>query len=290
MWFWLAFASAFFGALEIILSKQSLKKVSAAVLTWALLALTIPILFIISLYEGFPTFNITFLIAAIGSTLTYVFGRTIVNETLKHNLISKIFPLTAFSGVFTYLFGLVILSETLRLIPVLGLLLVIFGSYILNVDQMKEDILRPFKLLFTTKVSLLFLFAVMITSLTAIFDKMGILNTNPSSPVFVMLTQNVMMSTLLTIYLITRQSKTWVLELKQNFGILFLVSIIFLVASYFAFTAYIDGPAALVLGIKRLQIFFILLMGYLFFKDKPTKHVWVATAIMIFGALLIKIG
>ena len=51
-----------------------------------------------------------------------------------------------------------------------------------------------------------------------------------------------------------------------------------------------DGPVALVIGVKRLQIFFMLLMGYLFFKDKTTKHIWVATFIMVLGVLMIRLG
>lgn len=291
MWFWLAFISSVLGAVDVILNKKSLDKVSAPVLSWSLFTLSIPPLFYFVLKDGIPEINQIFLAGTIGSSLAFVFARTIINHNLKQNLISKIFPLTAFSGIFTYVFGLILLSESIKLIPILGLISVIFGSYVLNADEAKEDVLKPFKLLFKTKASIFFMIAIMMGSITAIFDKLALNNTVPQSPAFTMLIEQIIMSFVLTVYLLTREKKTWIIELKNNFGILFLNSIIFLVVGFFVFYAYKEsGPVALVLGIKRLQIFFILLMGYIFFKDKPIKHSWIATAIMIVGVLMIKLG
>jgi drug/metabolite transporter (DMT)-like permease len=79
-------------------------------------------------------------------------------------------------------------------------------------------------------------------------------------------------------------------EVKGNFKLLFANSVLYLVVSFLVFSAFIGAPVALVMAIKRLQIFFILILGLIFLKDKPTKHAWIATAIMAFGALLIKLG
>lgn len=222
--------------------------------------------------------------------MTFVLGKTIVNDALKNGLLSKIIPLTSFGGVFIYIFGLIFLSESLRPIPILGLLLVIFGSYILNVDQAREDLFKPFKLLFSNKASLLVILGTMFTALTAVFDKMSLLNTNPVSPLFLILIEQVVMSIFLGSYILRREKVTWFTEVKNNFGILFLNSLVFLVVAYFVFVSYTDGPVALVIGIKRLQILFVLLLGYLFLKDKPAKHLWIAVSVMILGTVLIKIG
>ena len=291
MWFWLALFAAVLGAVDVILSKKILHKVSAAVLTWSLFTLTIPILIYLVLREGIPTLNQFFFIGVLGSSLVFVFSKTIGSGILKKNLISKILPLTSFGGVFTYIFGLIFLSESIRLIPLLGLLSIIFGSYILNADQAREDFLKPFKLIFLRKESLLFLLAIMLGSLKVILDKWALGNTVPTSPIFTILIEQIIMSTMLGAYMVGKESKTWTVEIKKNFGLLFLNSIVFLITGLLVFYAYaFGGPVALVIGVKRLQIFFILVMGYLFFKDKPTKHTWIATAIMILGVLMIKLG
>lgn len=290
MWFWLAFGSAVLGSVDVILNKQCLNKVSAAVLTWSLFALTLPIIAYLALKGGAPNFNVIFFAAVAGSSLTFVFAKTITNETLKQNSVSKVFPLTAFSGVFTYIFGLLLLSETIRPIPLIGLFSVVFGSYILNADQAREDLLRPFKLLFLTRASVLFLIAIMLGSLTAVFDKLGVINTNPTNPAFMIFVEQAVMSALLFGYMARKESNTWVVQLKDNFRILILNSLVFLVVTLLVFNAYVDGPVALILAIKRLQIFFVLVLGYLFFKDKPTRHAWIATLIMFMGVLMIKLG
>lgn len=131
----------------------------------------------------------------------------------------------------------------------------------------------------------------MLGSLTAIFDKLGLTNTHPTSPVFIILIEQIIMTIFLSGYLITKENKTWMPQLKNNFWLLFFNSLVFLVVGLFVFNSYdTGGPVALVLGVKRLQIFFILLLGYLFFKDKPTRHSWLATLIMILGVLMIKLG
>lgn len=290
MWFWLAFGSAILGALEIILSKHALKKVSPSLLTWSVFVLTLPILIPITLYQGIPSINTLFLIGVVGSSLTFVFGKTIFNDALKNGLVSQILPLTAFTGFFTYIFGLLILSESLRIIPVLGLITILVGSYILNVDQAKEDILEPFKLLVRTKKALLLLAAILLGSITAILDKIGVQNTFPQNPTFVIFSEQIIQSAFVTAYLIKKGRKTWIPPLKENFRLLFLISLIYLAISFLVLFAYTDGPVALVLGIKRLQIFFILIMGYIFLKDKPTRESWVATMIMILGVLMVRLG
>lgn len=290
MWFWLALGSAVLGAVEIILSKKILGRVSPALLSWSFFVLTLPIVIAIAFFQGIPQINSLFLIGVIGSSLFFVVARTLFNQALQNNLVSQLLPLTAFSGVFTYIFGLFMLSESLRILPLIGLFSVIIGSYILNADQAKEDLLKPFKLLMEAKGSLFFLIALLLGSITAIFDKMGVKNTFPENPTFVILSEQVMQSVLMSAYLFKAESKTWLPSLKQNFLMLFLMSVIFLAVSFFVFYAYIQGSVALVIGIKRMQIFFILIMGYFFLKDRPTRHSWIATIIMILGVVLIRLG
>jgi len=290
MWFWLAFCSAITGAIEIILNKKALNKVSTTVLTWSLFTLSLPLIAYFALKNGLPSLNQMFFLGVTASSLTFIFSKNITNETLKNNLVSKVFPLTAFSGFFTYVFGLLFLSESLKLIPVVGLVFTVIGSYILNADQAKEDFLKPFKLLFTNKTSLLFLFAIMLNSLTAIFDKVGIKNTQPINSAFVLLIEDVIMITILTVYLLKKEQKKWIREFKDNFGILLANGFIYSISVLLVFSAFTCGPVALVLGVKRLQIFFILIFGYVFLKDKPTKYSWIAAIVMTLGTLMIKIG
>jgi len=289
MWFWLALASAVLGSVDVILNKKVLHKVSSTVFVWAIYTFTLPLLAYLVWREGVPVINSQFFLGVFGSSLIYIFAKTITSETLKQNLVSKILPLTAFNGVFTYLFALLFLSESIRLIPLLGLLSVVLGSYVLNLDKAKEDFLKPFKLIFLKKESIIYLLAIMLGSVTSTFDKLALKSTSPASPIFTVFIEQIILSIMLSIYM--SKNQTWAMEVKKNFGFLLINSINSLVIILLVFNAYdYGGPVALVVGVRRLQIFLVLLMGYLFFKDKPTKHVWIATAIMVLGVLLIKLG
>lgn len=291
MWFWLALFSAVLGAVDVILSKKALHGVSAAVLAWFLFASTIPILILLAYFEGVPVLSLHFFVAVIASSLIFLFAKMITNGALKRNLVSKIMPLSSFGGFFTYIFGLIFLGETIRPVPLFGLFSVILGAYILNADQAREDFFKPFKLIFLRKESLIFILAVMMSSFTAILDKSAIASTIPSSPIFTLLIEQIIMSVFLGAYLIKREKKSWVGEIKNNYLVLVLNSAVFLGQGLLVFYAYnLGGAAALVVGVRRLQLFLILLMGYIFYKDKPTKHTWIATAIMILGVLMIKLG
>ncbi len=290
MWFWLALGSAVLGAIDLILNKKLVHRVSPALLSWALFTLPLPIMIPFAMLSGIPAINTLFLIGVIGSSLTFVFAKTLFNGALKNNIVSQILPLTAFAGLFSYIFGLILLSESLRFIPVLGLVAIVAGAYILNADQAREDIFRPFKLLFNTRGALLLLASIILGSLTVILDKMGVINTFPKNPIFVIICEQVIQSAFMTGYLIKKEGRIWIPSLKRNFNLLFLNSLLYLAISFLVLYAYIDGPAALVTGIKRLQIFIALTLGIIFLKDKPTKHAWIATIIMILGVLMIKLG
>lgn len=291
MWFWLSLASAVLGAVDIILNKKALKNVSPVVLNWGINSLSIPVLLPFVLRAGFPATNPTFWLAVISSALTWAVGKSLINSGLKNSLTSQIIPLSSLSGVFLYIFGIIFLGENLKAASLSGLLLILVGSYILNADEAKEDLLKPFKLIFQNKIFIFYLLGLVIVGLTAILDKISLLNTSPVSILFVLFLEDMLECLILTSYLVVKEKKTWLREVKGNLLFLFINSLMLTLIGIVVFAAYsTNGPVALVLGIKRLQVFFVLVLGYLFLNDKPTKHTWIATAVMIAGTILIKIG
>lgn len=167
--------------------------------------------------------------------------------------------------------------------------MILIGAYILNVDRIGENILAPFKILVTHKESFIFIVAMIFTSLTGIFDKFGLMNTFPKSPLFVLFFEDLIMSILLSIYLFKKEPK-WFIDLKQNFGILIVGSIIYTLLSLYFLLAITTGAVALVSAVKKLEILFVLISSYFIFNDKPTKHVWLGSVIMLVGVFFIKIG
>lgn len=287
MWFWLILGAAVLGAVEAIINKRILGKVNAIVFTWSLFALSLPVLGWLAFKNGFPVVNKAFILGTFAAGSAFVVAKTISNHAIREGTLSKLTPLISLTVLFTYIISLVFLGEKISGGGVLGLLLVISGVYILNADSAKEDLLKPFKLLFSDKLNLLFVVAAFLVSLETIFMKTAIGNTNPVNVPLVMFAEQCIMTSLLTLYLF-KNKKGWIIEVQTNFWKLFLNSMFYLVISLIFFNVITTTAIALAQGVKRSQLLFTLILGIIFLNDRPTKHTWIASLLIILGAVLIK--
>lgn len=289
MWFWYALFSALVSAISIILNKKALKNINASLVSWALFAFSIPFLIYPAFKDGWPKLNTVFWIAITGSVISFAYAKTLSLKSLKGSLMSEVVPLAFFAVLFQYIFGLIFLSESLKIIPIIGLILIVVGGYTLKVEEAKENILKPFKLLLTNKESRAYLLAMIIMPLTTIFDKIGLRNIQPVNQSFLLLMENIMTTILIGFYM-TKKDKKWTKELKTNFWTLSLSGVAYMALSLLFMYGITTGAVALVSGVKKLEVFFVLLLGWLLFGDKPKRGVWLGSLIMLLGVVLIKLG
>jgi len=289
MWFWYAIFSAVFSAVSVTLNKKALKNTNASLVSWALFAFSIPFLIYPAFKDGWPEVNGMFWFAITASVVIFAYAKTISLRSLKGSLMSEVVPLAFFGVFFQYILGLIFFSETLRIIPIIGLVLTVIGGYTLKVEEAKEDFIKPFKLLFTNKNSLMYLFAMMIYPITSALDKTGLLNMKSTNQSFLLLMENIMTTILIGVYM-TKKDKRWTSDLKENFWPLFLNGIAYMAVSLLFIYGITTGALALVSGVKKLEVFFVLLLGWLLFGDKPKRGVWIGSLIMLLGIILIKLG
>ncbi|MEK7496440.1 conserved membrane hypothetical protein [Candidatus Roizmanbacteria bacterium] len=290
MWFWFALLSAVVSAVSVILNKRALKNINASLVSWSLFAFSIPFLAYPALKDGWPKLNATFFVATILSAVTFAYAKTLSLRSLKNSkLISEIVPLAFFSVLISYILGLIFLGEKIKLLPLLGLGLIIVGGYYLKIKESKEDILKPFKIIFINKDAFYYLLAMLIMPATSLFDKIGLLNSKPVNQTFYLFWGNILTAVLMTGYM-TRKDKIWIKDLKTNFKVLFINGAVFTLLSLLYLYALTTGALALVSGIKKLEVLFILLLGWLFFNDRPKKEIWIGSLIMLVGVVLIKLS
>ncbi|MEK7633562.1 MAG: EamA family transporter [Patescibacteria group bacterium] len=289
MWFWFAISSALVSAVSIILNKKALKNINSSLVSWSLFTFSIPFLVYPAFKDGWPKLNAIFWIAITASVISFAYAKTLTLKSLKGSLMSEIVPLTFFMVLFNYLFGLIFLSESLRLIPIIGLVLIVVGGYFLKVEEAKEDILKPFKLLLTNKGSRAYLLAMIIMPLTSIFDKYGLKNIQPVNQSFLLLLENFMTTVLIGFYM-TKKDLNWIKDLKVNFKMLFINGLVYTGVALLFLYGITTGAVALVSGVKKLEVFFVLIFGLIFLGDKPKKEVWIGSLIMLFGVALIKLS
>ncbi len=287
MWFWYSLSAATLSAVSVIINKRVLKNVSPLLLSWSLFSLSIPLLFVVAFKDGMPKVNGMFFFGALGSALFFVFAKNISLDVIKNHDLSRIYPLSSIGPLFAYVLALIFLSEHIRPIALAGILCIAAGTYTLNIEQAKEHILKPFGLLFGHKGSFLFLVAVFLSTCSALFDKIGVTNTFPTNAAATLLLENICMGILLGT-LLTKHDRTWIHKVRIHFVKLFIASVIYSAMGILLLTGFAEGPLAFAYVIKKTEIFFILFMSYIFFKDRLTKHVWFASALMLIGIFLIK--
>lgn len=288
MWFWYAIGSALISSVSIILNKRALKNINTSLVSWSLFAFSIPFLIYPAFKNGIPKVNGLFWLSVSASVISFAYAKTITLRSLKGSLMSEIVPLAFFAVFFQYVLGIIFFSETLKLMPVIGLIFIVIGGYVLKVEEAKEDFFRPFKLLLTNKNSLMYLIAMIIMTFTTVFDKTGLINMKPINQSFLLLMENMLTTILIGIYM-TKKNKKWVGDLKIHFWPLFLNGITYTLVAIFFIYGITTGALALVSGIKKLEVFFVLIFGWLLFKDKPKKEIWLGSLIMLLGVILIKL-
>src|SRR3989344_4223270 len=289
MWFWYALLSGLVSAVSVILNKKALKNINASLVSWALFAFSIPFLIYPAFKDGIPKVNNLFWIVITASVVSFAYAKTLSLKSLKGSLMSEVVSLIFFAVLFQYIYGLIFLSESLKIIPIIGLILIVVGGYTLKVEEAKEDFFKPFKLLATNKNSLMYLIAMIIMPLTTIFDKIGLRNIQPVNQSFLLLMENILTVILLGVYM-TGKDKNWVKELKTNFWTLSLNGVAYMALSLLFLYGITTGAVALVSGVKKLEVFFVLIFGWLLLGDKPKKDVWIGSIIMLLGVILIKLS
>lgn len=290
MWFYVALSASLVSAIATIYNKKILDGISSSVLFWCTLVLSTPFIAFFAIKEGIPSFNLLFVLGIIGSVLFYTTHKLTQFRAMKLSDLSEIYPLVSLGPIFTLFIAFSPpLNERPSSLAIIGLIITLFGVYFLNATKAKENLLKPIKLLFTNKASALMMISVLVDSVVIIFDKIAINNITPKNTTFVVLVENILiiLGFLPVLYLRNRNFTKEIFSHKKIFIVLALLNVI---GTILAFSAVGGGNVAIVATIFRAQIVFVLLLSYLFLKDKPRSEIILGTLIMIVGVVLIKIG
>lgn len=197
--------------------------------------------------------------------------------------LSLTIPFLSFTPVFVIFTGNLFLDEHLNPIGILGMLLVVLGGYVINLDAVRHGFLGPVKTIWHEPGSAMMLAVAALYSLCAVGGKLLILN---SSPLFAGMSLYSLYGVCLTVILVGvgKAKLSTVLRrplLGLGAGAIVSLEVIFhnLAISLIA--------AAYMVTIKRMAGFFSVVYGRLLFKEHGIRYRFMGTAIMIAGAAII---
>lgn len=205
-------------------------------------------------------------------------------KALKLSPMSLTLPFLSLTPLFLIIISYVLLGESVSLTGALGIILLVAGSYILNIKEFKKGIFEPFIAISREKGAVCMILVAIIYSLTASLGKAAI---ELSSPLFfgsVFFIAVVITFTPIAFY----KGKIKVKTLNKNIVKSALVPGIFysiMIISHMA--ALSMTKVAYMISVKRLSLLIGVLYGYYLFKESGLTERMSGSILMLTGFVLI---
>jgi drug/metabolite transporter (DMT)-like permease len=286
-WFGLTLLSAFTLATADALSKRYLSHYRAGELVLVRFGVAGTLLLPVLLWQPWPALSLAFwgwiavlLPLEIGAMWFYM-------RAIRESPLSLTLPYLAFTPVFNILTGYIFLDERVSSTGTAGIVLVVFGAWLLNVDATRHSrglvVLAPFRAIVHERGSLLMLLTAAIYSLTSVLGKVAMQHVTPAffGPFYF-----VTLAFATALVFASRDVSSW-RALGRNpwahLGIGACMAV--MVVTHFHAIEHIE--VAYMVAVKRTSLLFGMLYGaWLFHEQGLTKNLAAGT-LMVAGVFLV---
>ncbi len=283
IWLLFAFLTALFESLKDVTSKRGLQHFDEYIIAASLILFQLPFLLPLLLIIDYPELGNRFWYALGTGTVLNVIAIIFYIKAIKVSDLSITVPIVNFTPLFLLITSPIILGEFPTLPGYIGILLIVAGSYVLNIKSRSGGIFGPVRALFSEQGPRYMIVTAFIWSITANVDKIGVQN---SSPVFwsimIVISLSVCMAVLI---LITSRNK--VREIPYNIRTLFPIGLFGALTLIAQMTAISMTLVAYVISIKRLSTALSVFWGYIIFKEEGIGERIAGVLIMIIGVFFI---
>ncbi|MBU1100326.1 MAG: DMT family transporter [Bacteroidetes bacterium] len=281
---WLLFASlnpVSEGFRSVVVKKTS-AKTEPIIISWGNYFLPV-LLFTPGLFFIELDLNPTALIASFISSSINTLAAVWYIKAISEGDISEVLPMMSFTPLVLLITSPIIVGEFPPFLGFVGVLLIVVGSYLININFKKRDFLGPFKALIRNRGTRHMLFVAAIWGISANFDKIAI--TESSIPQHVIF-MNIFIFTSLTIYLLLIRKLKWqkIKPVKSN---LLAISAFTCCAFIFHMTALSMTYVAYVVALKRMSGPIAVVLGHFFLKEPNIKARLIGSLVMVAGVALI---
>lgn len=283
LWFTLSLAAAFLMATNGAYMKRFFSDVSPWEMGLIPFFYTMPLCGTALLFIDIPSLGPGFFPA-----LSWVLPLTMVAIILHFRAIhispmSLTLPFLSFTPVFVLFTGKLILGEELTPLGTAGILFVVAGGYIINLDSARLGVLGPIKAIFKEPGSAIMLLVAAMYALCSVGGKVLIIN---SSPMFAAMLLFFLYGVLLTVVLVgTGKASLKTITRKPLLGFGVGVCIFAEVICHNLAISMIE--AAYMITIKRMAGIFSVLYGWLLFNEHGIRYRIIGAIVMTVGAAFI---
>lgn len=282
MWLVFALLNPLSESIRSLISKKTSEKVDPLVIAWSNYVFPFfcffPGIFLIEL-----KFSTQFWVAVSITAIINLTATIFYNKALAYGDISSVMPMLSFTPLFLLLTSPILIGEFPNIYGLIGIVLIVSGSYLLNLKAAHKGFLEPLKSLIQNRGTRYMLFVAFIWSISANFDKISI---NSSSLFQHLIFINIIVFTLLT-SLVGLKKKFNKKNLLENKKPLILISALAVGSFIFHMAALSLTLVAYVIALKRLSGLLSVFLGFYFFKESEIKSRLLGAIIMFAGVIFI---
>lgn len=282
LWVLYSLLSAFSWATSDVFTKKA-SKVDDYILVLSRFLYGVPFVLLLLLFTPIPKLDLVFWIVVSIDIPLEILSFILYTKAIRISPLSLAVPLISLTPVFLVFTSFVILRELPTIAGFFGILLVVVGAYILNLNGLGKGVLEPFKLIFKEKGCVYMMIAAFLFSIDSTLSKILV---QKSSPLFYGAIYLVIMAISLLIISFFA-SKRGIVQLKSNFWELFPIGLFFGLMVIFHNFAIRLVIVPYMISIKRTSSIFSVLYGWILFKEKNIKVRLIGAVIMLIGAGLI---
>ncbi|QLA18783.1 DMT family transporter [Desulfolutivibrio sulfoxidireducens] len=282
-WVAIMIAAAFLQAAKDAFLKKAMADVDVVAATWSYCLATSAVLGIMVLYAGFPEVGPGFwwLVAVSGA-----FGAVnllLYSTAIRASDLSLTLPMLTLSPLFMLVTSPLMIGEFPDAAGLVGIFLIVAGSYVLNLKLLIHGVFAPFKALLVHKGPRIMLLVAFLWSLCANIDRMGL---NASSPVAWVFCAYAATTVMLTPLVFWRSSGV-LAQIAKNPRAIAAAGACEAVSVAFQMIALTMTLVPYVIAVKRLSAVFGVLLGALVFREKGLSERLAGAALMVAGVFFI---
>jgi drug/metabolite transporter (DMT)-like permease len=304
LWVLLVLTGAAANAGYYIATKKMLRSIHPHVLAAGSFLATALFLLIIAFQSGLPVIGDRFLFAVAITTSLNIIATILTYRALATTDISLAIPMISFTPVFLIGTSFLVLHELPTIGGVIGILIIVSGSYVLNLSPEQQGIADPFRSISRHPGVLYMLIVAFLYAITVNFDKMVM---QESDMVFgSAIVCLVIGSAFVIITLFSCRDTCTLQRIKKDFsvatepkptsrgclycrmaGVFIFIGTLLTIEAIVINYAYTLQIVPYVISFKRMSIIFIVLSGAIVFHEPDIGRRLVGAGLMVLGAILI---
>lgn len=282
MWFLYAFLNPLSEGIRSVFVKKTSSRVEPIIISWAYNIIPC-LIFTPSLFFIDLQLNSTALTAALISSIINTITTILYIRAISEGDISQVLPMMSLTPIILLFTSPFLVGEFPPVIGLVGVVTIVAGSYLLNINLKSRDFFGPFKALVKNKGTRHMLIVAALWGISANFDKIGINNSSiPQHIVFM----NLFIFTSLTIYLSLKKKLKWQI-IRPVKGSLLIISSFTAATFLFHFLALSLTYLAYVVAMKRMSGPMAVVFGHFFLKEPNIRTRLLGSVVMVTGVILI---